>query len=478
MKEGHLYCEQCGEEIHIVPEFEAEIENSIHATLSSVATEITAPENTPKEKTPKSRRCKKKGGSKRKKRKKKILVIVSAIAAIVCLAGILWGITYFLPEYQYKSAVRAMKKEHYEEAAGHFNRALTLSPKNVSYLNGLSDCYVQMGDLKNAEETCKSAIALEGSNAEAYKRLVDIYKMQQDYESISELILNCQDNEIINTYLDYMAAPPDFDLAGGTYHEKQTLKLIGRSTGNIYFTTDGSDPDENSEIYTTPIMMESGTFDIKAIFINQYGVKSPVVEERYYVEISRAAAPVVLPASGTYGMPCLIEAEVPENCKVYYTTDGSDPDISAILYEEPFWMPAGYSTIKFAVLSPGGVIGEIAEMNYTLNLKPVLSIEAASNQLLLCLIQAGIIENLQGDLTDYKGRNCYTYKYPLVINDNRYYLYREYYVESDSISNSTGNDYVVNYMSGECYRAVMQKDKTFKLYTIEEESDDVIEEES
>ena len=35
-------------------------------------------------------------------------------------------------------------------------------------------------------------------------------------------------------------------------------------------------------------------------------------------------------------------------------------------------------------------------------------------------------------------------------------------------SNATGNDYVVNYMSGECYRAEKQEDKSFKLYAIEQ----------
>ena len=37
LKEGHLICEQCGEEIQIVPDFEPEIENSITETLSTLA---------------------------------------------------------------------------------------------------------------------------------------------------------------------------------------------------------------------------------------------------------------------------------------------------------------------------------------------------------------------------------------------------------------------------------------------------------
>ena len=36
----HLYCERCGMEIRIVPDFEPEIENSINETLSTVAEEI------------------------------------------------------------------------------------------------------------------------------------------------------------------------------------------------------------------------------------------------------------------------------------------------------------------------------------------------------------------------------------------------------------------------------------------------------
>lgn len=40
MKEEHLYCERCGAEIQIVPDFEPEIQNSIEETLSTVAEEI------------------------------------------------------------------------------------------------------------------------------------------------------------------------------------------------------------------------------------------------------------------------------------------------------------------------------------------------------------------------------------------------------------------------------------------------------
>lgn len=465
MKEGQMYCEHCGNEIHIVPDFEPEIENSIHATLSNVATEI---ETTG---TDSNKRARQDKGWKKIIRPGRKMRTVLRTALLLFAALVLWiGVTavqYFIPEAQYKKAVNAMEKSRYEKASAFLERAVLLSPNNVSYQNGLSECYYEMGKLEEAARICQNTISLEGSNEEAYARLVSIYEEQQDYESICKLMQNCKDRTIQNLYLDYTASPPGFDMQGGTYHEVINLRLISSAAGEIYYTLDGSDPDENAMVYTAPILLEPGSHTVKARFINQYGMKSEVVSETYYIEVSLPDPPAVSPGSGTYTKPCLIELEVPEGCKVYYTTDRSDPGVGSTLYEEPFWMPAGNSVFRFVSVSPGGVSGEIVEMQYTLNLHPVLSMEAASNQLMLTLKNAGFLLSLRGDVPDKGGRNLYTYKYALTINDHHYYLYREYYEETSGTSNSTGNDYVVNYMSGECYRAVQQEDKSFKLYTIE-----------
>ena len=44
MKEGTLYCEHCGEDIHIVPDFEPEIEYNMEQTLHDIAREMTPEE--------------------------------------------------------------------------------------------------------------------------------------------------------------------------------------------------------------------------------------------------------------------------------------------------------------------------------------------------------------------------------------------------------------------------------------------------
>ena len=47
IKDGNLYCEKCGEEIHIVPDFEPEIEYSMRQTLSGIVEDVL--EEVPKE---------------------------------------------------------------------------------------------------------------------------------------------------------------------------------------------------------------------------------------------------------------------------------------------------------------------------------------------------------------------------------------------------------------------------------------------
>ena len=80
--------------------------------------------------------------------------------------------------------------------------------------------------------------------------------------------------------------------------------------------------------------------------------------------------------------------------------------------------------------------------------------------------------NLHGDVAEKSGRNIYTYKYVLSIGDNNYYLYREYYEEASGNSNVTGTDYVVNYMTGECYRAIRNEDRTYELLPVADVSQD------
>lgn len=472
MGEGQMYCEHCGKEIQIVPEFDTELENSMRAALSETATQIggasAADSGSQKAETDSRPDSTKQLYPLKKHRGRRSIIVLTAFllaAACACAAVMLyWRST---PDYLYEQSQTLMEQKNFGAAAQKLEAALEKDPENILYLNGLSACYYALEDFEKAAETCLAAIRLDESDEEAYRRYVSICEQYNDYGAINDLMQQCSDMRIRSQYLDYMANPPEFDVPEGTYHEVQNVKLIANSAGTTYYTTDGSLPDENSAVYTAPILLESGEYEIRALFVNRYGIPSKVASGHYYIDLQKPDPPAVQPASGTYDRPVLISIEVPEGCQVFYTTDRSEPDISSSLYEEPFWMPVGYSTFQFVTVSKEGVAGKITKRQYTLDLHPLMSIEAASNQLLLTLKNAGMVENLQGSVPGKEGKNLYTYKYALTVNDHHYYLYREYYQETDGTSNAAGNDYVVNYMSGECYRAEQLEDKSYKLYNIE-----------
>ena len=462
MGEGQMYCEHCGKEIQIVPEFDTELENSMRAALSETAIQIgegEAKESAVSGKHPHQ--------PPRHRERRGIIVLTAFLlaAACACVAVIVyWRGT---PDYLYGQAQKLAEQREYGAAAQKLKTALEKEPENILYLNALSACCYALGEFEEAADICLTAIRLDDADEEAYRRYVSICEQYEDYSAINDLMQQCSDMKIRSQYLDYMANPPEFDVEEGTYYEIQNVKLIANSAGTVYYTMDGSIPDESSAVYTTPILLESGEYEIKALFVNQYGIASEISSACYYIDIQKPEPPAVQPASGTYGKPTLVTLEVPEGCQVFYTTDGSEPGISSTLYEGPFWMPVGYSTFRFVTVSKEGVTGDIAKRQYTLDLHPLMSIEAASNQLLLTLKNAGAVSSMQGSVPGKEGKNIYTYKYALTVNEHDYYLYREYYRETDGISNATGNDYVVNYMSGECYRAEQLEDKSYKLYNIE-----------
>ena len=111
--------------------------------------------------------------------------------------------------------------------------------------------------------------------------------------------MNSCDNEVIrSTYQNLQAKAPEFGFEEGYYQEILPLKLSSNTAGSIYYTMDGSEPDENSLVYTAPIFLDNGEYTIKAVFVNQYGLVSDVVTKRYQIEIQIPIAPDVTTASG------------------------------------------------------------------------------------------------------------------------------------------------------------------------------------
>ena len=453
-----IRCENCGEEIRIVQDFEPEIdgivtgfENASDVRPEKVNTQIReGPERKTEDSAAAAFREKK---NPHRKRRAAWAAASLGVLLLICLLAAA-GTLFRNAEYQYRRAMRYIEEGAYQTALPYAVRAVRLSPDDVGYLSAYAACLTRTGPEEETVSVCSRILALDASNEFAYRTLAAIYEEAGDYEKLNELLLSCPDEQIVSSYPAYVAKPPEFSYESGIYDEALSLRLSANTSGTIYYTLDGSEPDEDSLVYASPIYLESGAYQIRAVFVNEYGVCSEEAEGSFYVDVTIPDAPQVSPAEGSYDRPALITAEGGENCRIFYTTDGSMPTQDSAEYTAPIPMPIGQTQFRFICFSLAGAAGEETRMTYSLNLRASLSIEAARNRLLIELMAADVIQDMEGTVETGTGHNVYNYRYVITVNGADYYLYREYYEDDAGNSAGTGTDYVVDIMNGKCYKAV------------------------
>ena len=132
LKDGYLYCEYCGYEIQMVPNFEPEVEGSILSSLKDIQKEVDIAS---KEEADKAREEKEKHESlfyrikEFKKEHKMIFYIFSAFCVSFCalfVIGIIALICYLSPGYQYGKAMEAYEKKNYSECLTYVERTVLL----------------------------------------------------------------------------------------------------------------------------------------------------------------------------------------------------------------------------------------------------------------------------------------------------------------------------------------------------------------
>lgn len=443
MKEGHLYCEQCGEDIHIVPDFEPELEHNIEQNLGHIVDEVTQTKEPDKRKTTK-RQIKNLAGWG-----------VVGVVALCLVVGVVMLFQYFSPEYQTKKARQATTKGNYEKAIQYYTRAMELDKFNVDLKFELAEVYFMKNEKTEYEYWLLDIVDDPGTDAEqlesAYGKLIAVYKARGEYQTINDMLMKCQNETIKAAYHGYLAQAPQFGVSPGEYTEVQALKLTVTGKGKIYYTMDGSVPDEHSEVYTAPILLENGTYRICAVFVNENGVYSETAYGQYYIDVEELEAPEINADGGEYSSPINITV-INDAENIYYTTDGSEPTMDSQRYTNPIPMPLGVSTFKFARLETGRT-SQVVERTYTFVLDTELTAEAAVDKVREHSLAIGKITDNSGHFDDTKA--CYQYQFLWVtnINDiNDFYVIAEVLVDVEGISTKTGNYYAVNAYTGNLYK--------------------------
>ena len=148
---GHLYCETCGLEIRIVPDFEPEIENSITETLSTVGEEIQRKENEQQEQEKDDREQESffLEEMNRSRLRSRIISLAAALIAIAVAIPLLY--IHYSASYQTQKAEKLASQGKYQEAAELLEKAGRKDGDVIQNTLLLASCYEELGDSEKTE---------------------------------------------------------------------------------------------------------------------------------------------------------------------------------------------------------------------------------------------------------------------------------------------------------------------------------------
>ena len=443
MVSGHLYCDICGAEYQIVPDFEPEIENSIAKSMSEISEIID--EDT-------------------QKRKEKISNIKSfkvpsftVIFMIVLICSVFIYMGYFKythsTNYRNKQAIAAVNENDYYKAAKIYESIRKNNLQDAYWYIKEAEIKLMLNEPEQAYHLAVTAAALDENKDIAYEFLLSYLESKEKYVEMKQYLKTCNSEEIRKKYWEHLGEVPSPNYESGTYNEMLQLTFEKGYQGNVYYTLDGTIPTTKSTKYEMPIKLGNGTHTVTAIYENKYKLISEPVIWKYNISSDTPMNPVVNLSSGNYRMAEMIEIAVEEGTRVYYTTDLKQPTTESMEYTAPIPMPLGESRFNFIAVSEKGITSGVTQRNYMLNMKTNVTLEEAETLLVQKLIDTEHILDKNGAVKDRYGVFRYFYKFPISEAEINYYVFEEHYMENQ-INNPLNHFYAVDVLYGSIYKLI------------------------
>lgn len=449
--EGRLYCEHCGGEINLVPEFEAEIEQSMAESIQGIAEDVGFKAEVSVEHSPSAKGV-------------FVFTFLTCLAAMLVFmvstvfsSGItIWKHSTFIQEMLIS---HYLENEEYEEAIASMEGVIKKEPNNISYMFKLSDMYMQKGNAEQALQIYKDIVDDDKYTLDeqifAVEKIIKYYANRDDFQQIADYLETVQDENIKMAFMEYMSGMVEFSRPEGTYATMITLKLLSDGIGTIYYTTDGTKPDTKSQVYQNMIFLEPGDNVISAVFVNDYGVSSQIITKKYFIESRKVSPPEVLTYSGSYTRPVKVEVAASVDSTIYYTDDGSIPSRNSKRYMGELYAPLGKSVYKFVAIGYNGESSDVVTRNIQVTLNTQISPEEAKDLLIQYQMEKnGAISDGMGHIVqDETHIFIYEYLYPMTSESNKdCYYFAEV---SRDITNQeqyrTNRYFAVDVTSGDIY---------------------------
>ena len=271
VKPGTLFCPKCLTEIQWVPEY-----NTVETLIRQKEKE--------RDHTKKTETKTKKLFVIGKKWKK---IFLCGILMLLLLVLALVGLNFYQANsyvYQYKTGVRALGQGDYQKALEHIDAALVLEPDNPNANLMLASIFEAQKDYSSVEKILTVFLKQHPDNREAYSLLLKSMEKNGDLEEIRDFMKQCTNPDILDEFSEYICPDPVTNLKSGTYREEKASITLEGDCEKIYYSFDGTKPDENSSVYSGPIQIKKGVTILYAYGVNEKGIPSDVIYRKYVLK--------------------------------------------------------------------------------------------------------------------------------------------------------------------------------------------------
>ena len=210
-----------------------------------------------------------------RKLKASILLLLFAVALAAAFFGYRRKLSNTRAVLAEKSAAAAQEGS-YAEASRLIDRALQ-SPEDGSFTDEQlylkkAEYTQQAGDndqaLSIAMRVVKNTREGQPEFDEAWERIVSICIEEEEFGKLATLLEGSGVESVKSRYYNYLVYDPVFRDPPGTYEESLVLYIESQGEGAVFYTLDGTEPTEKSNLYSGPITLRPGIYTIKAFFIN------------------------------------------------------------------------------------------------------------------------------------------------------------------------------------------------------------------
>jgi formylglycine-generating enzyme required for sulfatase activity len=145
------------------------------------------------------------------------------------------------------------------------------------------------------------------------------------------------------------------------YYSAQNIEITTTTPGaTIYYTTDGSEPNQNAHLYSSPVPLSVNT-TLKARAYKTGWTASNITSGSYTFTVN---TPTFDPQPGTYSNPLYVTIQcATPGAEIRYTTNNTDPTSTSALYTEPVVLTTS-SNLKAKAFKSGAISSGVASGYY------------------------------------------------------------------------------------------------------------------